>query len=147
MASKTALEFRLVALDEQEVRRAAASVFFRPGDVVRGVPLRVDGVGGDHRAVEVHVLQQLFDLGGLGGLVRDPVLGDDGLLLVQHGGEQLDLPVQYPAEPLAVDRDRGSSPSRRPASARSRSHPPVISSRISVSMRWSSVLIRVSLGR
>jgi hypothetical protein len=32
-----ALEFRLVALDEQEVRRAAASVFFRPGDVVRGV--------------------------------------------------------------------------------------------------------------
>ena len=27
-----ALEFRLVALDEQDVRRAAASVFFRPGE-------------------------------------------------------------------------------------------------------------------
>jgi len=35
------------------------------------------------------------------------VLGDDGLLLVQHRGEQLDLAVQHPAEPLAVDRDRG----------------------------------------
>ena len=44
---------RLVALDEQEVRRAAASVLFRPGDVVRGVPLRVDGVGGDHGTGQV----------------------------------------------------------------------------------------------
>ena len=106
-AEDRALEFRLAALDGQEVRRAATSVFFRPGDVVRGVPLRVDGLGGDHRAVEVRVLQQLFELGGLGGLVRDPVLGDDGLLLVQHGGKQLDMPVQHPAEPLAVDRDSG----------------------------------------
>ena len=29
---------------------------------------------------------------------------------MQDGGEQLDLPVQHPAEPLAVDRDRGQQP-------------------------------------
>jgi len=29
---------------------------------------------------------------------------------MQHRGEQLDLPVQDPAQPLAVDRDRGQQP-------------------------------------
>jgi hypothetical protein len=35
------------------------------------------------------------------------VLRDDGLLLLQHGGEQLHLAVRDPAQPLAVDGDRG----------------------------------------
>jgi hypothetical protein len=35
------------------------------------------------------------------------VLGDRGLLLVQHRGEQLDLAVDDAAQPFPVDRDRG----------------------------------------
>jgi hypothetical protein len=93
-------------LDEQEVVRVPAAVFFRPGYVFRGLPLRMGRVGGDHRAVQVHGLQQILDLRGLGRLVGDPVLGDDRLFLVQHRGEQLDLPVPDAAQPLPVDRDR-----------------------------------------
>ena len=87
-------EGRLIALDEQEVVRFPVPVLFLPGDVLRGLPLCVDGVGGDHGVVQVYGVQQFPDLGGLGGFIRDPVLGDDHLLLVQHRGEQLDLPVQ-----------------------------------------------------
>ena len=94
-------------LDEQEVVRVPAAVFSPPGNVFRGLPLRVRRVGGDHRAMQVHGLQQFFDLRGLGRLVGDPVLRDDHLLLVQHRGEQLDLPVADPAQPFPVDRDRG----------------------------------------
>ena len=47
----------------------------------------------------------------------------------------------FPSIAIAV-----SSPSSRPASARSRSQPPIISSRISAPMTWISVRIRVSLG-
>ena len=71
-------------------------------------------VGGDHRVLQVHGLQQLPDLGDLGGVIRDPVLGDDHLLLVQHRGEQLDLAVQDAAQPLAVDGDRGQQPVQPP---------------------------------
>lgn len=104
------LEVFPVSFDEQEIVRFPAAVFFLSRDVLRGLVLRVDGVGGDDGAVEVDVLQQGPDLGGLGGVVRDPVLGDDCLVLVQQGGEQLDLPVQDAAEPFAVDRDRGQQP-------------------------------------
>ncbi len=94
-------------LDEQEVVRFPVPVVFAAGDVLRGLPLGVGCVGGDHRVLQVHGLQQLPDLGGLGGLVRDPVLGDHGFLFVQHRGEQLDLPVRDAAQPFPVDRDRG----------------------------------------
>jgi hypothetical protein len=67
----------------------------------------VGRVGGDDRAGQVHGLQQFPDLGGLGCFVGDPVLCDDHLLLVQHRGEQLDLPVADAAQPFPVDRDRG----------------------------------------
>ena len=60
------------------------------------------------------MLQQVPDLGGLSGLVRDPVLGDDGLLLVQHGGEQPRPGRQHAAQPLAVDRDRPQQPVQAP---------------------------------
>jgi len=66
----------------------------------------VRGVGGDHGTGQVHRVQQLPDLGDLVGLVRDPPLRDDHLVLVQQRSEQLDLPVRHPALPLAVDRDR-----------------------------------------
>jgi hypothetical protein len=71
----------------------------------------VHGICGDHRALQIDVVQQFPDLGGL---VGDPVLGDDHLLLVQHGGEQLDLPVADAAQP-AVGRQRtsGTAPSGR----------------------------------
>jgi hypothetical protein len=94
-------------LDEQEVVRSAAAVVFAAGDVFRGLVLGVGGVGGDHGVLQVHVLQQFLYLGGFGGLVRDPVLGDHDLFFVQHGGEQLDLAVRDTAEPFSVDRDRG----------------------------------------
>jgi hypothetical protein len=102
-----ALDAGLVALDEQEVVRVPAAVFFWPGDVFRGLPLGVGRVGGDHRVLQAHGLQQLLDLRGLGCLVGDPVLGDDHLLLVQHRSEQLELPVADAAQPFPVDRDRG----------------------------------------
>jgi hypothetical protein len=94
-----------VSLHEQEVIRFPLS-----GDVLPGLPLRVDRVGGDDRVSQVDAVQQFPDLRCLGGLVRDPVLGDDDLLLVQHRGEQLDLAVQDAAEPFPVDRDRGQRP-------------------------------------
>jgi hypothetical protein len=137
---------RLVALDEQEVVRSAVPVLFLAGDAVRGLPLRVGGVGGDHRAFQVHGLQQLLQLGGLGGLVRDPVLRDHDLVLVQHRGEQLDLAIGDAAQPFPVDRDRVSSPPCRPVSARARSHPPMSSSSISAPMAWMRVRTRFSLG-
>ena len=101
------LQAGLVALDEQEVVRAAVPAVRAARDVLRGLALGVGSVGGDDRAFQVHGLQQLLDLGGLGCLVGDPVLGDDHLLLVQHRGEQLDLPVADAAQPFPVDRDRG----------------------------------------
>ena len=100
------LQRRLVSL-EQGVVRFPAAVFFPPGDVLRSLPLRVGGVGGDDRVPQVHAVQQLPDLGRLGGVVRDPDLGDNRLLLVQHRGEQLHLPVQHAPEPFPVHRDRG----------------------------------------
>ena len=68
------------------------------------------GVGGDDGVLQVHVVEEGLDLGGLGGVVGYPDLGDDRLRLVEHGGEQLDLPVEDAAQPLAVDRDRGRRP-------------------------------------
>jgi hypothetical protein len=67
----------------------------------------VGGVGGDDRVPQVHAVEQGLHLGGLGGVVGDPDLGDDRFLLVEHGGEELDLAVQDAAQPLPVDRDRG----------------------------------------
>ncbi len=76
----------------------------------------------------------------------DPVLGDDDLLLVQHGGEQLDLPVQHAAQPLAFDRDRGQQPVQFPG-VREVAEPAAENlAQDCVSMRWSRVRIRVSLG-
>jgi hypothetical protein len=96
--------------DEKEVVRVPAAGFFLPGDVSGGFPLRVDGIGGDDRVPQVNGVQQLSGLGGLGGLVRDPVLRDDGLLFLQHRGEQLDRPVCDAAQPFSVDRDRSEQP-------------------------------------
>jgi hypothetical protein len=104
------LQGGLVALDEQEVVRSAVPVLLAAGDVVRGLALGVGRVGGDYGVVQVHAGQQLFDLGGLGGLVRDPDLPDDHLFLLQHRGEQLDLAVGDAAQPFPVDRDRGQQP-------------------------------------
>ncbi len=84
--------------------------------------LGVGGIAGDHRVVQVNGVQQFSDLGGLGRLVRDPVLGDHHLLLVQHRGEQLDLPVRHAPQPFAVDRDRGQQPVH-PARVRHRAQP------------------------
>jgi len=70
------------------------------------------GVGGDHCVLQVHGLQQFLYLGDLGRVIRDPVLGDDDLLLVQHRGKQLDLAVQHAAEPFPVDRDGGRQAAR-----------------------------------
>jgi hypothetical protein len=70
----------------------------------------VGGVGGHDRVPQVHVPEQLFYLGDLGGVIGDPDLADDHLLAVEHRGEELDLAVQDPAQPLAVDRDRGQQP-------------------------------------
>src|SRR6266704_2104323 len=61
-----ALHAGLAALDEQEAVRVPAAVFSPPGNVFRGLPLRVRRVGGDHRAMQVHGLQQFSDLRGLG---------------------------------------------------------------------------------
>ena len=97
-----ALQARLVAFDGQQVVR-----FPFPADVLGGVVLGVCGVGGHHGIRQVYRVQQLFDLRDLVGVVGDAVLGNDHLLLVQHRGEQLDLPVRHAAQPLAVDRDRG----------------------------------------
>jgi hypothetical protein len=82
----------------------------------------VRGVSGDHGTGQVHRVQQLPDLRDLVGLVGDPPLRDDHLLLVQQRGEQLDLPVRYPAQPLAVDRDRGQQP-LQPAGLSQRAQP------------------------
>ena len=45
------------------------------------------------RVVRIHRLQQLFHLSGLGGVVRNAVIGASRLLLVRHRREQLDLAV------------------------------------------------------
>ena len=130
-----ALQAGLVPLDEQEVVRFPAAVFLLSGDVCRGLALGVGGVGGDDRAGQVHGVQQLLDLGDLIGVVGDAVLGDDHLLLVQHRGEQLDLPVADAAQPFAVDRDRGQQ--ARPAARRPpgrAASPPVSSSSASASI-------------
>jgi hypothetical protein len=74
----------------------------------------VGGIGGDDRVPQVNGVQQLPDLGGLGGLVRDSVLGDDDLVFLQHRGEQLDLAVGDAAQPFPVDRDRGEQPIESP---------------------------------
>ncbi len=116
------LQRRLVSLEEQEVIGAAVPVVLAARDVLRGLALGVGCVGGDHRVLQVHGVQQLFDLGGLGRLVRDAVLGDHHLLFVQHRGEQLDLPVRDAAQPLPVDRDRGRQPVQ-PAGVRQGAQP------------------------
>ena len=111
-------------LDEQEIVRAPAAVFFRRGDVARGAVLGVRGVPGDHRVLQVYGVQEFFDLGDLVGVLRDGVLGDDDFLLVQHRGEQFHLlPVADPAQPFAVDRDRGQQPLQLPR-VRQRPQPP-----------------------
>jgi hypothetical protein len=79
-------------------------------DTGRGLPARAGGIGGDHRVPQIHVAEQRLDLGDLGGVVRDPNLPDDNLLPVVHGGEQLDLAIQDPAQSFAVNRDRGQQP-------------------------------------
>jgi hypothetical protein len=81
------LDARLVAPDEQKIVRFSAAVFSAAGDVLRGLSLGVGHVGGDDHVLQVHGLQQLLDLRGLGCLVGDPVLSDDHFLLVQHRGE------------------------------------------------------------
>jgi hypothetical protein len=116
------LEEWRVPLHEQEVVSLPSAVLFLPGDVLRGLPAGVGGVGGDHRPAKLHVAEQGLHLGDLGGAVRDPDLPDDHLSLAEHCGEQLDLPVQHAAQPLAVDRDRGRRPrgSSAPRPARTR---------------------------
>jgi len=104
-----------VPLDEQEVVRSPAD-----GDVPGRLAAGVERVRCDHRAFQVHVLEQLFHPGRLGRAVRDPDLRDHGAALVQHRGEQLDLPVPDAPQPLPADRDHARAfprPALAPAGA------------------------------
>jgi hypothetical protein len=71
------------------------------------VSLGVGGVRGDDGICQVHRVQQLFNLGDLVCVDGNVVLGDDYLLLLQHRGEQLDLPVCHATQPFPVNGDRG----------------------------------------
>jgi hypothetical protein len=118
-----ALEGRGVPLDEQEVVGFPSAVLFLSRDVLRGLAAGMGGVGGDDRVLQVHVPEQFLHLGDPRGVVRDPDLPDDHLLVVQHRGEELDLAVQDAAQPLAVDRDRGQR-LVQPARVRQGAEPP-----------------------
>ncbi|HUY50170.1 MAG TPA: hypothetical protein VMV92_31445 [Streptosporangiaceae bacterium] len=102
LAVDGALQSWLVALDAQQVAR-----FPFPADAGGGVALGVGGAGGDDGIRQACGVQQLPDLCDLVRIVGDAVLGDDHALLVQHRGEQLDLPVRDAAQPFPVDCDRG----------------------------------------
>ncbi len=51
----------------------------------------LERVGGDHGVGQIDPVEQVGDLGDLGGVLRDGDLGDDDLLLVEPGGEELDV--------------------------------------------------------
>ena len=83
-AAQLPAELLLVGLDGQDVVPVGRD------DLLRGLALGVHRIGGDDRAAQVEAGQQRCHGGNFVALGRDLALGDNGLGVVEGGGQQMD---------------------------------------------------------
>jgi hypothetical protein len=98
----TAPQQRLVGLDHEQIVRLLAAE-----EELGRVGVRVQCVGGDHRAGQLQVGQQRGEPGDFARGAVNLALGEHGAGGVVHHGEQVDLPAVASDAPQrrAVDRD------------------------------------------